>query len=65
MSDLINRIKHNQMIAGENAVIESLKAKGLIPKEEFINHSKCKLDRSCHRNLNKDCNYYCQYFDRT
>jgi hypothetical protein len=30
MSDLINKIRHAQMIAGENAVIESLRARGLL-----------------------------------
>lgn len=40
MSDLINKNRHAQMIAGENAVIESLRAKGFDcgipePDEEF------------------------------
>ena len=34
MSDLINKIRRAQIIAGEEAVIRDLEEKGLIPKEK-------------------------------
>lgn len=33
MSDLLNKIRNAQILAGEEAVIASLKEKGLLPKE--------------------------------
>lgn len=34
-------------------------------KKEQVNHINCNLDRVCHRNINKDCNYYCEYFKKS
>lgn len=34
MSDLLNKIRNAQMLAGEEAVIASLKEKGLLPHKE-------------------------------
>lgn len=31
------------------------------PKEP-INHKYCLNKRPCHSNLNKVCNFYCEYF---
>jgi len=51
MDDFISRIKGAQIRAGENAVIESLRAKGFEPDKEEITFTREQIKQAV-----KDCN---------
>lgn len=45
MSDLLNKIKQAQMLAGENVVVDSLKEKGLLSYKDGIKEERKNLVR--------------------
>jgi hypothetical protein len=56
--------KNNEQIRKQKTLENRSKytPKKYLTIRNFKNHDKCNLERVCHRNLNKDCNFYCKHF---